>query len=667
MFRIVLVCRSVAVVLVSFYCLFFHHCTTHAKTESPVKQTQQSFRRVICMDDARYHYYKDVFKHLSYPQLRTMRIFCSLPDVTADQAIKALENIVFYPVTIDQVKILEIVARSPSTSPTDCWQLLQKTAKIEFTAMQALLDIGNVDGITARSLIPIIDTLNSLQESGKWALRSLFRVDNITLAEVTTGVELIASMGVRKQGTAEQCARFFQNTPQKVLSVIGSLAAVTDSTAANIGGLFSLSALTPEMADAWLHQYFFENFSSREVVFSDLPPTKKTTVLAAFFAAADYHIRNINNLHAITNQFGTEIGSASLIGKDADDLAALFNRLHHQAFTRYNTAFRKALAANDRYKAVELLKEATAAARQSTAQELSSANIYILLARGSELYDSSFRDILVPVLVERIRKNHKANLLRFLFATDPENNYTSDFIISCAQKGTLALFFPAAPAEQKKLLDLLCASAFKNKQSLIQFSATFNILLKKLTPETRTYLIKKMIGTIDDRSSMFSLQLRVILQYYREKQTNLLAEVDIDLIERLIQSHGSIELTPFISSDFKRWKEDNRLAGLSVFSSDDDGAVSYSSNCRNLLENGYRPAISELSQLPKTDETYREAQRLIRKEQKTPGSQIGNLYRLSVQKALVVKWSKMVNGITWTTRSPSIKTGRVSSNCWRFF
>ena len=200
--------------------------------------------------------------------------------------------------------------------------------------------------------------------------------------------------------------------------------------------------------------------------------------------------------------------------------------LHPKARDNYRQKLNEALNQKQIYQAINTLKQATAYARKQTARDLTTANIYILLSRGSELYDSSFRDVLVPVLLSRLNNSFSADLLLFFKKTDPENIHVSDFIISCAQKGKLTAFFPEDSGEQRAVLDLMAQSAFQNEQSLILFSATFAALLDKLQPEARTYLLDKMVATIGDPESTFSLQLRVILQYYYEKNQQLLSPTD---------------------------------------------------------------------------------------------------------------------------------------------
>ena len=99
---------------------------------------------------------------------------------------------------------------------------------------------------------------------------------------------------------------------------------------------------------------------------------------------------------------------------------------------------------------INILRKATSADRVQTARDMSSANIYALLSQGSELYDSSFRDILVPILKKRILANHHDDLLAFIKVIDPDNMLVSSFIVSLAQKGKITTFFPEDENQQKQ-------------------------------------------------------------------------------------------------------------------------------------------------------------------------------------------------------------------------
>ena len=608
-----------------------------------METTLAAFRRVDCMDEERFNYHKDIIRSLSYTRMRALRAFCSLEEIYAEEAIATLKRLVFAPLSFEQVLFFETFAALDGATVDKSWQLLELTSEFEFTAMQTLAAIGAIEGIDADELIALVHQTRALDDHGRWAAKALFGIEGISKASVQKGLRLLGIMTTAQRMSAEKSCLINGMDDSTIMEILPQIASLSYTDSVNSRGLFSLETITPDQALFWLHGYFALPKSQEDKTFYTLQPSQRSILLASFEAAADIHIRIINDLHAVTNRYGGEISTGTLVSGGAHMVLTHFAKLHPKARNTYRPKLDEALGQKKIYQAIDVLKQATASARKQTAEDLTTANIYILLSRGSELFDSSFRDVLVPVLLSRLSRSFNGNLLLFLQQTDPENIHVSDFIISCAQKGKLTAFFPKDGAEQRAVLDLMAQSAFENEQSLILFSATFAALLNKLQPDARTYLLKKMIATIGEPDSTFSLQLRVILQFYYEKSPQLLGAADLKLIRDLIDRYGSIDLSSYTATDFARWKADGRLSSLSIFQDDDDGYISYLSNSRNLLNNGYRPRLPQtISLLDRSSPVLAEAKRLI-DQGKTAA-----LYRLSLSSPLIVEYHKAVNGIELT-------------------
>jgi len=606
--------------------------------DSPLEITQAAFRQVSCMDENRYRFHKDTIRALSYTKMRALRAFCSL-DIYADDAIAVLEKLAFYQITFDQVRSFEAFAKLDGITAATSWQLLDLTGDLGFTTMQTISAIANVQGLDGDTVIDFVQRVKKLDDTGNWAVKALFSIQGINRQTARTGLELIETMESEQQLSVEQSCLIPGMDNRTILKVLPLISSLSQQNAMNSKGLFGLEKTTPEQALDWLRHYFSLPQKSAETTYYELSKERQAMLLTSFAAASDYHIREINDLHAVTSGYGTEISTGALAAGGTEMVLKHFLALHPKAQNRYNKALQNAFKSGTTYEAISVLKQATALARTLTAKDLSSANIYILLSRGSELYDSSFRNILVPVLLSRINNGFNSNLLKFLERTDPDNGYVSDFIISCAQKGKLTTFFPNDSGEQRKILDLMAKSAFRDEQSLILFSATFATLLQKLEPAARTYLIQKMVSTIDQADSIFSLQLRVILQFYFDKHPELLSTTDVEIITKLVNRYGRVDLAVYTATDFSRWKSDGRLSSLSIFQQDDDGKISYLSNSRNLLKNGYKPRAAEtISLLEKNSPIRKEAERLIAR------GQVSALYKLSVDTPLIVEYHKTVNG-----------------------
>ncbi len=611
--------------------------------DNPLEITLAAFRQVACMDDERYNHYKDIIRNLSYTKMRALRAFCRLDGIYADEAIDSLERLVFYPLSFDQVRFFETFAGLDSVTAARSWQLLDLTGDLEFTAMQAITALAGTTGFDAETMIDLVSEIKALDDYGRWTAKALFSIADIDQATIRRGFELIKSMSTEQKLSAEQSSLIDGMNSATIMKILPQISGLSAAEAINSSGLFSLETTTPDQALFWLHNYFSLPDTQADSGFYGLSREQRSTLLDSFAAASDYHIRKINDLHAVTDRYGSEISTGSLAAGGIPLVLEHFAKLHPQAQNRYEKALGEAIAQKKVYQAIDVLKQATGYARKQTARDLTTANIYILLSRGSELYDSSFRDMLVPVLLSRINTSFRSNLLLFLQETDPENGFVSDFIISCAQKGKLTAFFPENSSEQRQVLDLMAQSAFQDEQSLILFSATFATLLEKLVADARTYLLEKMIATIKKPESTFALQLRVILQYYYEKHPQLLTAGDRRLITELIGRYGAVDLSVYTATDFSRWKADGRLSSLSIFQHDDDGKISYLSNSRNLLNNGYRARLPEtITLLDRGSPVHREAGRLIAQ------GQTASLYKLSVTAPLIVEYYKTVNGIELT-------------------
>ncbi len=611
--------------------------------DTPLEITMGAFLQVDCMDGQRYTYYKDIIKSLSYTRMRALRAFCHLDDIYAEEAIETLNRLVFEPLSFDQVRFFESFAELDGASAAKGWQLLDLTSGLDFTTMQAVSALTGVDNIDTDTVLDLVRQVKRLDDHGLWAAKALFSVKGIDRDSIRKGLMLIGIMTTEQKLSAEQSCLVDGMDVRTIAAILPQIANLSAADSMNSKGLFGLESTSPDQALFWLVNYFSLPKKNEDRLFYGLPPSRRSILLSSFAASSDYHIRKINDLHAVTNIYGTEISTGALAAGGTTLVMDQFTRLHPRVQKRFRAPLNEAVSQRKIYQAIELLKQATAAARKQTAQDLSTANIYILLSRGSELYDSSFRDVLVPVLLSRISGMYNDNLLNFLKKTDPENDHVSDFIISCAQKGKLTDFFPKNSQEQRAVLDLMAQSAFQDEQSLILFSATFATLLQKLQPDARSYLLKKMAATIKDPGSTFALQLRVILQFYHDKHPQLLSAADLRLISDLIRRYGSVDLSVYTATDFSRWKADGRLSSLSIFQDDDDGRMSYLSNTRNLLNNGYQARLPvTISLLEKDSPINAQAKRFIAQ------GKTSALHRLSADTPLIIEYYKTINGIELT-------------------
>lgn len=339
-----------------------------------------------------------------------------------------------------------------------------------------------------------------------------------------------------------------------------------------------------------------------------------------------------------------EISDQTLLGYSVQHIRDRFEELSPQVISDFANRF---YASDSKKNMTAILKQAIAAERIATARRLTTANIYALLAQGSELYDSSFRNILVPVLQKEINTAFQGNLLNFLTATDPGNLLVSNFIVSLAQKGKLTTFFPENSEEQEQILDLVSQSAFKDEDAIIQFSAMFMYLLEVLEPPARSFLVNRMSRQADEGTAAYSRLVTVILQYYLEEFPHLLSDTDRSTIVRLLVRHGAVNLLDYLTTPFAEWKKDGVLSSLSIFHPDDDGRDSFQSNAQLLMNSGYDLSLSEqFTVAPMTEQEKKNARELITSTRTNPGKNLSHLFWNMQLKQFAVSFMRTVNGVT---------------------
>ena len=245
----------------------------------------------------------------------------------------------------------------------------------------------------------LLGQLQTLDDSGCWAAKELFSIPAISSKTITETMNALAQMSAKQHLAAERSFLAFGDMEQLFVPIMNILLTLSESDANIVASLFDTQNLRPQEALTWVQDYFIHPADVKEQRFNTFTPTEKSVLLNAFSEGSDHLIWKINNLHAVTDDYGSEISTGTLARSSTERLLELFAALHPKAQQRYRDQLERELGNNKRYEAVATLKEATAQARKLTAGDLTSANIYVLLSHGSELYDSSFRDILVPVLL----------------------------------------------------------------------------------------------------------------------------------------------------------------------------------------------------------------------------------------------------------------------------
>lgn len=619
----------------------------HELTSVSAENTFKVFKTNVCLNEDQLDFGREIIRGLNYNAQRAFRKICLLPGIDFAASRESWAVLLETPLSFEQVLAFEEWSDLDGVDIPLALQALPEIAGLSYEAGRAFRSYLLLPGISPRYSLKTIPLLNGLKDANNRAVQGFMSIHDMDAAKALDGMITLARLIDHQARAAGSYAGISDMNTETMLDTLPLLRQLRQEDAWNAYNLFKQPGMTRVDGWLWIIRYFALPPLVQEAQYYRQDDEHKKALLQAFYSGGEELIWKINNLHAITDRFGFEIAQAQLRRQTKKQLYARFKKLSNQTRFVYGKKFYPAWTTNNKSAMISTLRKATAADRRQTARDLSSANIYALLSQGSELYDSSFRDILVPILKKRIVTNHNGDLLAFIRAIDPDNMLVSSFIVSLAQKGKLTTFFPDDENSQKQILKLVAASAFTNEDSILLFSATFVHLLKVLQPEARTYLIDKMSQEADKNASTFSRLISVILQYYMREYPELLSTRDQMLITRLIIRRGTIDLSKYQQTPFAQWKEDGRLASVSVFHPDDDGRKSFYSNVRTLQRSGYQLDLSlQYTLAPLNSSKIREINRLIAEARKNPAKGLPRLFSAMGRNHFAVALSKQVGGLT---------------------
>lgn len=633
--------------LASFFALFHTAPVEASVRDIHTSRTLDLLKQIEGVSDKQIEEYTPLIGELPYTRIRLFRIFCMLPTTRAEEIPQLLELSKKTSVRFGYIPLLEQYANLPDGSLAGFMHLLARLEQGSLVSEQVLSSLEKLPAANSGDVIILVTLVQGLSDTGQWAAQALLAVDGLSTNIVIKGLLLLDELSPDQSRGIEQLLAQNDLGHQSVLTCLERFRTLSDTDALTIGALAGQSGYHGEDTTGWLDSYFSLDVNERDMLFPTLSDKDRKLLLQAFADSADTLIWRINNLHDVTDNLGREIGSSRLAGFSMTTISELYSRLHPSARKLYTNSFNQAVQAADKGAAIATLRKATARARKLEAADLTSAQIYTLMANGSELYDSSFRDILTPLLATRIDTLHGMDLLDFLVSIDTDSLFVSNFITSLALKGKLTRFFPQESSKQKQILKLVAASALLDVDRLILFSATFTPLLKNLSPPARSYLIELLVRRISSADTVFTRQLQIILQYYRSEHPDLLLAADLQLIDTTIEQRGEIDLSPYIRTPFTEWSKDGQLTGLSVFQDDDDGRSSYHSYSRTLIRNGYTASVSALySYGNPSPKVLAETQAAIGTITTGPSAAIRTFFKNSDRHGVAIEWKKTINSLT---------------------
>lgn len=608
--------------------------SSYQPNEVSAQQTVGIYQNIPGLTSQQIEYGRTAIPRLHYNAQRILRKICTLPGINFDSAKHVIELLGQERFTFEQVQTFEAFSSIASTDIKSGIAALDTVKQLSFEASRSFRAFVGMQGVTSNQALAMIAILNNMGDTNNRAAQAFFKISGMRVDIAQKGMPGLMRLRDNQAKAAEAYAKIPSMDSETMLDGLELLLKLYQDDAWNARCLFTNKQVTPKEAWNWLVAYFALPTNIQEAQYDKLDAHQKTVLLKALYDGGTEVLWKINNLHAVTDANGYEISEGTLSRWSMQQLQAKFNELQPSVQARYS-----GFASGGQGQAVAILKQATAAARVQTARDLTVANAYAVMAQGSELYDSSFREIMVPVLLARLNSRNQGDLLGFLRSIDPGNLLVSDFISSCAQKGKLTAFFPADSEKQKAILSLVATSAFQDEDSILTFSATLSHLLKVLAPEARTHLITLMAQNSEAENAAFSKLVNVILQYYLQTYPELLGANDRVLISRLIVRHGAVNLDRYQVTPFAEWKQDGRLGSVSMYHPDDDGRQSFVSNANMLINNGYRLVVSEQYSIPQMTPAFRaETQRAI-------GAGLVSLFQAMRDHHFAVAFTKQVNGI----------------------
>jgi len=611
--------------------------------DTSLQRTFELFQDVPSLTGDQLAFGREVITGLNYNSMRAFRKMCVMPGIDFKKSKQAWASLIELDLSYEQILAFEKWSELEGVTANLALSALPEIKSLDYEAGKSFRRYCSLPKITPDHALKTIPLLTRLDDAQNRAIQALFAIQGARAEQALDGLGAVALLHKHKARAAGAFAAIPGMQMNMMLDALPLLSLLHQDDAWNAKTLFLTNSMAPEEGWFWLTGFFATPSEIQEQQFLKLNLARRKILLSTFYDAGEELIWKINNLHAVTDRFGFEISSQELQSYTTRQIQERFEALLPRVKSRFGNSFYSTGRKNS---LIAVMEKAIAAERIETARRLISANIYALLSQGSELYDSSFRNILVPVLKTRVEQAFSNNLLVFLNAIDADNQFVSNFIVSLAQKGKLTAFFPDNHREQEQILDLVAKSAFKDEDSIILFSATFTHLLEVLKPSARSCLINKMGRQADYGTATYSRLITVMLQYYLQEYPQLLGAEDRSVITRLVVNHGAINLHRYLITPFDQWKEDGALRSISVFHPDDDGLDSFRSNGRMLLQSGYVMELSEnFTVKPLSEQLRKEVLQVIRQAQTKPTRGLPRLFSSMQRHHYAVSFVRRINGL----------------------
>ncbi len=311
---------------------------------------------------------------------------------------------------------------------------------------------------------------------------------------------------------------------------------------------------------------------------NDLDPSKLDLFLRKalqkkdLIFAVNYLLGNLNKSEVLSyynNKSNSPRIFSAIFESKKDDIIKSINRLHEP---------------------VDGMNEAqTVEKRKEIASNLLDIELFNLIWYWWELYTSSFRDILIPELVNRLNKS-KVWFIGFIKTVDKSWEQTLNFISAIIERWTIQKF-NLKEWELVKVFDLIKNEIFKNKENLIKFSLWLEKLFSLWNKKVTEHIVNDLIDKYENSWENIKQAIEVIFVYSKDRLWNIDSNLKTKVDTYLNKSKADIQ--DYLSINSNEWLKDNKLETKSVFVFDSDWKLSYHSFCRELLRNSYKFDIKE--------------------------------------------------------------------------
>jgi len=585
-------------------------------------------------------------RQLSYVQSRLLRSFCRLQKVSGFEIKQFSEELLEKTVPFETAELLDTFATLPGANSVGYKRLLLLLDGTPHSTITVLHKLIRVPALQSDGYLLIVKQASTMDASALWALKAVLEKVQQPDISIKALLQQLNQLSTSQQWLVE---KVFTIIPASALSIktIATIGTLSSTATINMMAILNNSTFDSNKALYWLDAFFRHSPMQQEEIYAGFDPLQKQKILKIYELGASELIHEINRHHDVTDRFGREISNSRLKSLSKKQLADVFERLHPKIKLRWYDTFHNAIAANNLKDINSVLHQATKQSQIETVKELTCANLYVLLSRGSQLYTSSFRNVLVPHLRAKIQNVFPRGLLQFLHTIDPTNIYTSRFISNLIRRGQLALFMPENHKQQLLILDLVEQSAFSSSESILHFSVSFDTLLARLGHQARSYFIEKIIVQLESGEKNIAAPIQLMLEDYVAGEN--ITEQDRRTIQSVLDNRSPISTEMYTRTPFQEWLSDDHLSSLSVFQNDDDGYGSYVSNSIGLLTNGYVPHLSA-NFTPSPYETTQPnlIQNLLAETHKNPYRALNELFHLSCKSPIIIDWIKEVGNVVIT-------------------